>query len=476
MPGIAIGNCIPFNRGGVSWSSYWATLTDKVLFLGEVSKIDGDKLYNQVSGASDYLTVGGLAGNYTFECPDTAAYENADTDSIWFSGGSPAEVTEATLIGADYSSTPVKYDSDTPYLIRAIIIFKQGAVLTANEIDRLHSDMKLWIWWSLSLNANGILKGNRPIISNPVVSSAEIAQTVADKVVITFDQILDETSIPDASAFTLAGKTISNVAVSGSTVTLTVTVAYAYGDEVMVTYAAPESNSIQSFYGSLGAASFVDETVTNNLLPIFDGNTIGWYDYNVALTKDVNDFVDLWEDRLGTGPDLAQTLNAAWRPLWTLANGIRFNGVDQWLRTGPLVMSQPLTYYLVVRQNSWTQYDMLLVSHSVDRCSVKQYGTSPKIGAYAGTYNASTFIDAELNQFGVLVVTFNGASSYLRWRTLTAKTGDIGANVPDGICVGGQRYGTFSNIDVKELIARSNADDEATRNEIYDYLSSKYLI
>jgi len=26
MPGIAIGNCIPFNRGGVDWSSYWATL------------------------------------------------------------------------------------------------------------------------------------------------------------------------------------------------------------------------------------------------------------------------------------------------------------------------------------------------------------------------------------------------------------------------------------------------------------------
>jgi len=26
MPGIAIGNCIPFNRGGVSWSSYWNTL------------------------------------------------------------------------------------------------------------------------------------------------------------------------------------------------------------------------------------------------------------------------------------------------------------------------------------------------------------------------------------------------------------------------------------------------------------------
>jgi len=25
MPGIAIGNCIPFNRGGVNWSTYWAT-------------------------------------------------------------------------------------------------------------------------------------------------------------------------------------------------------------------------------------------------------------------------------------------------------------------------------------------------------------------------------------------------------------------------------------------------------------------
>jgi len=31
MPGIAIGNCIPFNRGGVSWSSYWTTRTPSAL-------------------------------------------------------------------------------------------------------------------------------------------------------------------------------------------------------------------------------------------------------------------------------------------------------------------------------------------------------------------------------------------------------------------------------------------------------------
>ena len=31
MPGIAIGNCIPFNRGGVNWSTYWATRNPTLL-------------------------------------------------------------------------------------------------------------------------------------------------------------------------------------------------------------------------------------------------------------------------------------------------------------------------------------------------------------------------------------------------------------------------------------------------------------
>jgi hypothetical protein len=70
---------IPFNGiwvgrgGGASWSSYWSSQSE-VLFFGEISKITGGRLYNQKSGATDYLTVGGAAGSYTFQCPNTAPY------------------------------------------------------------------------------------------------------------------------------------------------------------------------------------------------------------------------------------------------------------------------------------------------------------------------------------------------------------------------------------------------------------------
>ena len=66
-----------------SWSSYWAHRSE-VLFFGEISKITGGRLYNQKSGATDYLTVGGSAGSYTCQCPNTAPCRSADTEYIWF--------------------------------------------------------------------------------------------------------------------------------------------------------------------------------------------------------------------------------------------------------------------------------------------------------------------------------------------------------------------------------------------------------
>jgi len=37
MPGISIGNCIPFNMGGISWSSYWTTRIPTALVLTVLS-------------------------------------------------------------------------------------------------------------------------------------------------------------------------------------------------------------------------------------------------------------------------------------------------------------------------------------------------------------------------------------------------------------------------------------------------------
>ena len=102
---------IPFK----SSSSYWSHQSE-VLFFGEISKITGGRLYNQKFGATDYLTVGGAAGTYTFQCPNTAAYINADTDYIWFKTNAVQRTTTtAELIGYDFARTIVKYENISFY-------------------------------------------------------------------------------------------------------------------------------------------------------------------------------------------------------------------------------------------------------------------------------------------------------------------------------------------------------------------------
>jgi len=138
---------------------YW-TKQSEVLFFGEISKITDGKLYNQKSGATDYLTVGGSVGSYTFQCPNTASYIAADTDYIWFkTDETPRTTTEAELIGYDLQRTPVKYLDDAPNSISAILILNQ-TIPTANR-DRLFRDFWLMPLWDNDLNAYGHVKSNR---------------------------------------------------------------------------------------------------------------------------------------------------------------------------------------------------------------------------------------------------------------------------------------------------------------------------
>jgi len=147
--------------GSFSWLRYWKS-QDEVLFFAETKDIADGKLYNQKSGSSDYLTVTGAAGSYTFQCPDTAPYIAADTDYIWFSEvGVQRTTTEAELIGYDLQRTPVKYDDTNPYSIRAIIILKAGETLSDDKVDKLHRDLYLPVYWSGVANWNGHLKDNR---------------------------------------------------------------------------------------------------------------------------------------------------------------------------------------------------------------------------------------------------------------------------------------------------------------------------
>jgi hypothetical protein len=150
---------IPFKPTGVSWESYWSHQSE-VLFFGLYSEISGGQMPNKVTGATDFLTVGGVAGSYTFQAPNTAAYIAADTDYIWFkTDASQRTTTEAELIGYDLQRTPVKYLDNAPNSIEAIMIL--SSAIEGDKLNKLFRDLHLPLLWNGVVNGSGYIKSNR---------------------------------------------------------------------------------------------------------------------------------------------------------------------------------------------------------------------------------------------------------------------------------------------------------------------------
>lgn len=95
-----------------------------------------------------------------------------------------------------------------------------------------------------------------------LIVSASVEYADPTKVLINFGWNLDGTT-PDASAFTLAGKTITNVSVVGAQIVLTVSVAYVYGDSITVDYTVPPANRLTQDGTGYIVNSWVGQVVSN---------------------------------------------------------------------------------------------------------------------------------------------------------------------------------------------------------------------
>lgn len=138
-------------------------------FYANMANLVGDRLYNEVPYATDYITVSGSLGSYTFQCPDTQAYEDADEDHLWFNCGTRQTVTEAQLVGSDFTRTFVNFTYFSPFWIRTIAIAKAGEVFSSGEIDLNFKNYKLHPYWNDSYNDNGEFKENRGFERIPFV-------------------------------------------------------------------------------------------------------------------------------------------------------------------------------------------------------------------------------------------------------------------------------------------------------------------
>lgn len=203
-----------------------------------------------------------------------------------------------------------------------------------------------------------------------------------------------------------------------------------------------------------------------------DGNTVAWYDLD-NVVKDGSDLVSQWTDITGLGHHLVQG-NGARQPLWS-ATGILFDGSLSNLRTAGFTFNQPNFIYMVWRQVTWTNNDIILDGIVNNGTQLAQKAGTPVIRANAGNPSANMG-QMTLNTFKVTALLFNGASSRMAISDAPAAVGDFGSNNMGGFALGSRSDGVISNsnIEVKEAILRKIADTDANETIIHDYLKNKY--
>ena len=488
-----IANIIGIGRKNISYPGYWV-LQDIFDVLWWQSAPVGDKLLDYSGNGNDIIITGcDFSTNYipatssaTFKMPDVAGLKTDDEDLLWYTDAGVQEaVTIDRLVGFDYARTIIFYANESPYHIYAIGLLKSSVTLTQDQINKLSESFQLWFLWSGDgiPNDYGYGKDNRtPDPPLPVVSTATVEDANKDKIVITFDLDLDEESIPVVSRFTPSGgKTVTNVAISGAVVTLTVDSEYAYGDTITVSYAIPDGNYLQSLVGGK-VASFTNQAVTNNIAPSVPATladtskTTAWYiaEETSTITKDGSNRVSRWNDYNATGNDLICSDSDPYKPVWS-ADGINCN--VQYMQ-GTFTLAQPEFMYVVMKVNAWASSKVYFDGKTTTRGQLRAGTGTPALDVWAsGGSSSGDNTNLAVNTFGIIRILLNGASSKFQINATAALTGNWGTAAMDGFTLGASgNLGVFCNGQYKEIIIRKVADSSGDETDIYNYLKTKYSL
>ena len=209
---------------------------------------------------------------------------------------------------------------------------------------------------------------------------------------------------------------------------------------------------------------------------ISDGSTVAWYDSSdlTTVTKDGANLVSVWADKLGSGRNLLQAGADAIKPVWS-ADGILFDGVDNFMKTAAFTYAQPVMIYIVFKQVTWTNNEYIFDGNLVSSCILRQIGTTPDMALYAGAA-ANVNSNLAVDTWGIVRVLFSGAASKLIVNETTPVTGNPGTQAMGGFTLAsrGDGAGLYPNIQVKEIILRKIADSAGDEVDIYNYLKTKY--
>ncbi len=216
------------------WEVTNNSTVDTVIPALSSATVNGTNLVLTYNESLDTTSTPGL-GTFTVKVNNSTATISSVTIS-----GSAVTLTLASAVTADQTVT-VSYALQGTNLLRDLA-GNNAAALTNSSVTN---------------NSTG--DNTAPTLSNAVVSGAIL--------VLTYNEALDTASVPAASAFTVkvndSVRTVNSVAVSGTTVTLTLASAVVAGQTVTIDYTVPGTSPIQDSAGN-DAAALTGRTVTNN--------------------------------------------------------------------------------------------------------------------------------------------------------------------------------------------------------------------
>ena len=223
--------------------------------------------------SSVQIYIGGVAGSSATRVSIYEADTSGNPDSSRYTLTNPNSITGDSIntFTAPANATLVK---ETNYFV--IVEATSGAFDVGTTASNLEDSGKANEWsinnrrhsrtsdsgsWSTSSNGASNMRisvmGTAILDTTaPVLSSTSANGT---KVVLVYDEALDEASEPAASAYSVsvagaAGVPPSSVDVSGQSVMLTLATAVTEGQAVTVSYTVPASNPIQDITGNAAAA------------------------------------------------------------------------------------------------------------------------------------------------------------------------------------------------------------------------------
>lgn len=200
-----------------------------------------------------------------------------------------------------------------------------------------------------------------------------------------------------------------------------------------------------------------------------------WYDATdlATITKDGSNLVSDWAAKGGaaTGKNLLQGTGIN-QPLWVSPGTIRFDGVDNFLKSAAFTWNQPCYVYILFKY-TWVLNATIFDGNLTNYFRLNQTVSSPNMSLYAGS-SLNSNPDLQPNTWGIIRALANGANSKIITNDNAAVTGNAGTRNAGGLTIGrrGNTDEYYGNIEVKDIVC-VDIDDAANETEIYNWLVTR---